>query len=120
MIVWDKGKMGMGYRSRRRSEYLIVLQKSPIRAKGCWTDHGIPAVWFEKVVKKHPHSKPVELQKRLITATTEPNDIVLDPAAGGFSVYDSCIETGRLFLGCDLVFGDEKLKEKSGDFLCAA
>lgn len=46
--------------------------------------------------------------------------IVLDPAAGGFSVYDSCIETGGLFLGCDLVFGDEKLKEKSGDFLCAA
>lgn len=46
--------------------------------------------------------------------------IVLDPAAGGFSVYDSCIETGRLFLGCDLIFGDEKLKEKSGDFLCAA
>lgn len=120
MIVWDKAKMGMGYRSRRRSEYLIVLQKSPVRAKGCWTDHGIPDVWLEKVVKKHPHSKPVELQKRLITATTEPNDIVLDPAAGGFSVYDSCIETGRLFLGCDLVFGDEKLKEKSGDFLCAA
>jgi len=60
------------------------------------------------------------LQKRLITATTEPNDIVLDPAAGGFSVYDSCIETGRLFLGCDLIFGDEKLKEKSGDFLCTA
>lgn len=61
MIVWDKGKMGMGYRSRRRSEYLIVLQKSPVRAKGCWTDHGIPDVWLEKVVKKHPHSKPVEL-----------------------------------------------------------
>lgn len=120
MIVWDKGKMGMGYRSRRRSEYLIVLQKSPVRAKGCCNDHGIPDVWLEKVAKKHPHSKPVELQKRLITATTEPNDIVLDPAAGGFSVYDSCIETGRLFLGCDLVFGDEKLKEKSGDFLCAA
>ena len=64
MIVWDKGKMGMGYRSRRRSEYLIVLQKSPVRAKGCWTDHGIPDVWLEKVVKKHPHSKPVELQKK--------------------------------------------------------
>ena len=42
MIVWDKGKIGMGYRTRRRSEYLIVLQKSPVRVKGCWNDHDIP------------------------------------------------------------------------------
>lgn len=28
MIVWDKDKIGMGYRSRRKSEYLIVLQKN--------------------------------------------------------------------------------------------
>ena len=48
MIVWDKGKIGMGYRTRRKSEYLIVLQKSPVRAKDCWTDHAIPDVWQEK------------------------------------------------------------------------
>ena len=28
MIVWDKGKIGMGYRTRRKSEYLIVFQKT--------------------------------------------------------------------------------------------
>ncbi len=27
MITWDKMKMGMGYRTRRKSEYLIILQK---------------------------------------------------------------------------------------------
>lgn len=59
-------------------------------------------------------------EDRNMIVRTNVKYIVLDPAAGGFSVYDSCIETGRLFLGCDLVFGDEKLKEKSGDFLCAA
>lgn len=75
---------------------------------------------LKKLLKSILIANLLNCKKRLITATTEPNDVVLDPAAGGFSVYDSCIETGRLFLGCDLVFGDEKLKEKSGDFLCAA
>lgn len=70
MITWDKGKIGMGYRSRRKSEYLIVLQKDPVRAKDVWTDHSIPDVWEEKTEKLHPHSKPIELQKRLIEATS--------------------------------------------------
>ncbi|MFB6350144.1 hypothetical protein ACFBZI_11985, partial [Moraxella sp. ZJ142] len=33
MITWDKMKIGMGYRSRRRSEYLVVVQKHPKKAK---------------------------------------------------------------------------------------
>ena len=45
MIVWDKDRIGMGYRSRRKSEYLVVFQKSPVRAKGVWTDHSIPDIW---------------------------------------------------------------------------
>ena len=51
MIVWDKGKIGMGYRTRRKSEYLMVLQKSPVLTKGCWIDHSIPDVWLEKTEK---------------------------------------------------------------------
>lgn len=107
LITWDKGKIGMGYRTRRKSEYLIVLQKSPVQAKACWTDHGIPDVWSEKVEKVHPHSKPIELQRRLIAATTQPGDYVLDPAAGGFSVLTACELLGdRNFIGADLVYGD--------------
>ena len=106
LIVWDKGKIGMGYRTRRKSEYLIVLQKSPIRAKGCWTTHNIPDVWAEKVIKTHPHSKPVGLQKALLEATTNAEDWVLDPAAGGYSVLTACQETGRNFIGGDIEFGD--------------
>lgn len=34
MIVWNKQKMGMGYRTRRQCEYLVVVQKRPVRAKG--------------------------------------------------------------------------------------
>lgn len=104
MIVWDKGRIGMGYRTRRKSEYLIVLQKSPVKAKSCWTDHAIPDVWEEKVVKTHPHSKPIELQMRLITATTKAGDIILDPASGGFSVFEACKLCERDFIGCDISY----------------
>ena len=108
MIVWDKGKIGMGYRTRRRSEYLIVFQKSPVRAKACWTDHAIPDVWEERAEKVHPHSKPIELQKRLIAATTKEGDFVLDPAAGGYSVLRACRELNRNFIGCDIVYGEDE------------
>ena len=109
MIVWDKGKIGMGYRTRRKSEYLIIFQKSPVKAKACWTDHAIPDVWQEKLEnseKNHTHSKPIELQKRLIAATTQEGDFVLDPAAGGYSVLTACqLLEARNFIGGDIVYG---------------
>ena len=107
MIVWDKGKIGMGYRTRRKSEYLIVFQKTPVKAKACWTDHAIPDVWLEKTSKVHPHSKPIELQSRLIAATTLKGDIVLDPASGGFSVFEACKLLGIDFLGGDIEYGED-------------
>lgn len=106
MITWDKGKIGMGYRTRRKSEYLIILQKSPVRAKGVWTDHSIPDVWEEKTEKIHAHSKPIELQKRLIEAVTKEGEYVLDPAAGGYSVMIACEQSNRNFIGGDIEYGE--------------
>lgn len=106
LITWDKGKMGMGYRTRRQSEYLLVLQKAPIKAKGTWNLHNIRDVWSEKLSSKelraHPHSKPKGLQKVLILSCTQKDDIVLDPASGSFSVFECCKETKRNFIGTNL------------------
>lgn len=107
MIVWDKDRIGMGYRSRRKSEYLIILQKSPVRVKDIWKDHSIPDVWTEKTEKVHPHSKPIELQKRLIEAVTDKSDFVLDPASGGYSVLEACKLSERNFIGGDLIYGED-------------
>lgn len=101
-ITWNKLRMGMGYRTRRVSEHLIVLQKSPKRAKGVWCIHNIPDVWDESVSVKHPHGKPVNLQSELISAVTKVGDVVIDPAAGSFSVLESAKKSGRWFIGCDL------------------
>ena len=104
MITWNKLRMGLGYRSRHTSEFLVVLQKSPKRAKGVWMLRDIPDVWDEKQpsMKKYSHSKPVGLQSKLIEAVTEAGDVVLDPAAGSYTVLDACKATNRTFIGCDI------------------
>ena len=103
LIAWDSLKMGMGKRSRRRGDYVLVLQKPPISAK-TWTDHGIPSRWAEKVDRRrHPHIKPTELTSRLIGAVTVAGDLVVDPAAGSFTAMHAAHQLGRNFIGCDLM-----------------
>lgn len=105
MITWKKEKIGMGYRTRRQCEYLVVIQKEPRKAKATWKLHNIPDVWNEKVIKIHPHSKPIGLQTKLIEATTEKGDMVCDPASGGYSVLECCKLLERDFIGGDLIYG---------------
>jgi len=103
LVTWDKDTFGMGYRTRRRAEYCVVLQKQPRRAKGVWKSHNIPDVVREKISQsEHPHTKPVDLQGDLLTAVSNEGDFVIDPAAGSFSVLQAAQERKRTFLGCDL------------------
>jgi site-specific DNA-methyltransferase (adenine-specific) len=102
LLVWNKKRIGMGYRTRRVSEYCLIMQKAPLRAKGVWRSHDIPDVWDEKIDAAFTHAKPINLQIKLIEALTNTRDIVLDPAAGSFSVLVACQRTNRRFLGCDI------------------
>jgi len=102
MMVWNKDRMGMGYRTRRCCEFLIIMQKPPIRSKGVWTLHDIRDVWTEKADKSHPHAKPIGLIEKLIRCVTNPGDIIIDPAAGGYNVMRAAIASGRCFIGCDI------------------
>lgn len=102
MLVWSKQRIGMGYRTRRTAEYIVICQKAPKRARGVWLDHTIPDVWEERVSKTHPHRKPVALQARLLAAVTTQDDWVLDPAAGSYSVLEACKREHRHFIGGDV------------------
>ncbi len=103
LIVWNKDRFGMGYRSRRVSEYCVVLQKHPRKAKGVWKIHNIRDVWLERTkTKDHPHQKPLGLQAELIAAVSNEGDYIIDPAAGSFSVMEAALLKNRNFIGCDL------------------
>ena len=110
LIAWDNQRPGNGYRSRRRGDYLVVLQKRPLRARATWRDRGIPSRWPEKINLKvyprklYPHAKPIGLITRLIRALTVPGDLVIDPAAGSFVVLHAAQQLRRDFVGCDAAY----------------
>ena len=107
LVAWDSLRLGMGKRTRRRGDYLLVLQKPPINAR-TRLDHGIPSRWPEKVDRKlHPHVKPIGLITRLIAAVTQPGDLVVDPAAGSFVVMHAAHELKREFMGCDIALAQQ-------------
>lgn len=109
LIAWDNLRLGMGRRARSRGDYLLILQKPPIRARTTWVDGGIPTRRPEKVDRKlHPHIKPIGLIVRLIAAVTKPDDLVVDPAAGSFVVLRAACALGRNFVGCDLIAAEDQ------------
>lgn len=108
LICWNKLRPGMGRRARCQSEYLVVAQKPPIKAKATWRDRSIWDCWPEMADRSaHPHAKPHMLTERLIRATTNRGELVVDPCAGGYGVLEACKLSGREFLGCDVAeWGD--------------
>lgn len=104
LICWNKMDFGMGRRARCVSEYLVVIQKEPVRAKDIWIDHRLPDCWAEgRNPGRHPHAKPHVLTERIIRACTAKGDLVVDPCAGGYGVLDACRLSEREFVGCDLL-----------------
>lgn len=104
LITWDKCRIGMGYRSRTQTEFCLILQKKPVRAKGVWTEHGIPDNWPEHSDRSgHAHAKPLQFHSALIKAVTKRGDLVVDPAAGSYVVMEAAHRSGRQFAGCDVV-----------------
>lgn len=107
-LVWHKKNfLGLGTWLRSNAEFCFLIQKFPQKGK-VFKNRSFGNVWEENVVKaserKHPHQKPRELTKALITATTNENDLVVDPCAGSFIVLEICQELNRNYLGCDLTY----------------
>jgi len=113
-LVWHKkNTLGLGNWLRSNAEYCFLIQKYPQSGK-VFKNRSFGNVWEENVApiskRQHPHQKPRELVKALIsTTTTNEKDLIVDPCAGSFIVPDVCQELKREFLGCDLTF--KELKE---------
>lgn len=55
----------------------------------------------EKKFGKHPTQKPEELLRRIILASTDKNDIIVDPFTGSSTTGIVAYEYGRKFIGID-------------------
>jgi site-specific DNA-methyltransferase (adenine-specific) len=107
LIAADNERVGQGYRTRYRGDFLLVMQRPPISARATWRGHAISDRWIEKVDRSvHPHVKPIGLISRLIAAATAAGDLVVDPAAGSFVVMHAAL--ALTFLGCDLAYEENR------------
>nr|MBA3805909.1 site-specific DNA-methyltransferase [Acidobacteriota bacterium] len=65
--------------------------------------HITPPAAREKRYGKHPTQKPEALLDRIIRASSDPHDLVLDPFCGSATTGVVCARTGRRFVGIDLI-----------------
>ena len=99
---------------RWHADGLLVLREGqPIRRKcylsdsngaeigNVWSDIGRLLAWSNENVG-YPTQKPVALLERIIAASSNPGDLVLDPFCGSGTTLVAAQRLGRRFGGCDI------------------
>lgn len=73
----------------------------------------------EKTFGKHPTQKPLELLRRIILASTNKDDLILDPFTGSSTTGIMALRLGRKFIGIDLEqeYLDLSIKRFEQEFL---
>ncbi len=102
LIVWNK-KNGMGEYWRSCHEFILFFTKSSPRK----LQHGSCFnVLNHKPIrgknKMHPVEKPVSLLLDLISASTEPKELVFDAFCGSASLPEAAKLLGRNYIGIDI------------------
>jgi len=95
-IIWARKSKG------KRHFYNIDLMKQINGGKRMSDVWNIPTTGlWEKTCGKHPTQKPLRLLYRIILASTQEGDLILDPFAGSCTTGIAANLLGRNFLGCD-------------------
>lgn len=98
-LIWDKKKIGMGYHYRSRYEFVLFFEKGKRKLH----DLGVPdVIEVPRIHNGYPTEKPSAVSEILISQSTEPGAIVIDPFMGSGSVGCAAIKLGRHFSGNDL------------------
>lgn len=115
-VVWDKKKIGMGYHYRARYEFILFFEKG----KRKLNDLSIPDIIEEpRIYRGYPAEKPSRVSEVLITQSTQPGELVVDPFLGAGGVGVAAVSLGRDFWGndtCAEAFGiaQERLLQAGG------
>lgn len=104
-IIWarkDKeGKHKFNYELMKYGDWSEDFIKKPnLQMRSVWAIY--PPRNGEKKFGKHPTQKPIDLLVRIILASTDKNDIVLDPFAGSSTTGLAATLNDRKFIGIDI------------------
>ena len=98
-VVSHNCKIGMGYHYRARYECILFFEKG----KRKLSDLGIADILeAPRISGGYPAEKPPSVSSVLITQSTEPGQLVIDPFMGSGSVGVAALSVGRTFYGNDL------------------
>lgn len=104
VLIWDKKAIGVGAYYRYQYESIVFASAGKLaaweggRGKSNILKAGRPRVW----PGGHPTPKPVDLVGELISNSSRPGELVLDPFAGSGVVAAAARDLGRRFLAFDV------------------
>jgi len=104
-LIWartaKKHKHVFNYEAMKFGDFPSDIMKKP--------DKQMRSVWHIPLTKKsekrhgrHPTQKPEALLERIVLASTNPGDIVLDPFCGSGTTGVAALRHGRRFIGIDM------------------
>lgn len=106
LIIWDKGRIGMGNPFRKQHELIFFASRESIdynRTEGI--THYPTILKYKPVERKqrlHRAQKPTELIEDLIKGFTKEGDLVLDTYLGSGSSVVSALRQNRRGLGMEI------------------
>jgi len=103
-LIWarkdKKGKHKFNYKIMKEGDWKEDFIKKPnLQMRSVWAIH--PPKKEEKKFGKHPTQKPIDLLVRIVLASTNKGDLVIDPFAGSSTTGLAAILNGRKFKGID-------------------
>ncbi len=103
-LIWArkelKGKHTFNYKLMRKGDWNGDFLKNPGKQMRSVWAIGTPKT-FEKTFGKHPTQKPYALLKRIIMASTNKGDLILDPFSGSSTTGIAALALKRNFVGID-------------------
>lgn len=104
LIVWDKGRIGMGRPIRKQHELIMYANRGTAEFQKFGEVTHIASVLKVKhdQNKIHGAQKPVELLEHLIKGFSNEGDLVMDLFGGSGSTAVACQNTRRNFIGFEL------------------
>ena len=102
IIVWDKGRIGMGNPFRKQHELIFYANRDSLVLNKTNMTH-IPSIIKEPIKKAHHGAeKPLKLIEKLISGLTQENGVVLDCFMGSGTTGVACKNLNRDFIGIEL------------------
>jgi site-specific DNA-methyltransferase (adenine-specific) len=104
-LIWarkeKKAKHIFNYKLMKHGDWQEDFLKKPdLQMRSVWAIR--PPKREEKKYGKHPTQKPIDLLVRIIMASTNKGDIVLDPFTGSSTTGLAAVMNGRKFVGIDM------------------